>query len=66
MSALRGHQPARLGPAPRRGRRPREVPGRGLQPTGPGLTAMSSTSHPSQPGCLVLLLLIMVDGPITY
>ena len=43
MSALRGRQPARRGPAPRRGRRPREVP-----------------------GCLVLLQLTMVDGPITY
>ena len=35
MSALRGRQPARRGPAPRRGRRPREVPGRGLQPDWP-------------------------------
>ena len=35
MSALRGRQPARRGPAPRHGRRPREVPGRGLQPDWP-------------------------------
>ena len=31
MSALRGRLPARRSPAPCRGRRPREVPGRGLQ-----------------------------------
>ena len=35
MSALRGRQPACRGPAPRCGRRPREVPGRGLQPDWP-------------------------------
>ena len=35
MSALRGRQPARRGPAPRHGRRPREVPGRGLRPDWP-------------------------------
>ena len=35
MSALRGRQPAYRGPAPRCGRKPREVPGRGLQPDWP-------------------------------
>ena len=35
MSALRGRPPARRGPAPHPGRRPRDVPGRGLKPDWP-------------------------------
>ena len=66
MSVLRGRPPVCHGRALRRGRAPRGCLAGVCSPTGPGLLATSLTSHPSQPGCLVLLLHLRVDGQIIY